>query len=259
MLPQNHIYMGKWQIHATMMLPIFVSNVCIPTTPFSIAFRNAWKAMAAHMLATLGKACNIIFGSIALEISMRHFHWLLLGCRAPRHLLRSIDGCGKGTNSLWFQLESVHGAKNTQSTDSNEVVVNKSGLRWYRGMVSDGWGRTFPCQILKKIWPRQGRPFKQTHLPSEALGNYGRKKNWNEVRDGKGKKGRTFCHDGYLTATIDPWCNAKWFVANFENLSSHLGRRPPPLRETVSGSERQLHAKIGTRNKRYLHFKFIKF
>lgn len=192
MLPQNHIYMGKWQIHATMMLPIFVSNVCIPTTPFSIAFRNAWKAMAAHMLATLGKACNIIFGSIALEISMRHFHWLLLGCRAPRHLLRSIDGCGKGTNSLWFQLESVHGAKNTQSTDSNEVVVNKSGLRWYRGMVSDGWGRTFPCQILKKIWPRQGRPFKQTHLPSEALGNYGRKKNWNEVRDGKGKKAEHF-------------------------------------------------------------------
>ena len=62
----------------------------------------------------------------------------------------------------------------------------------------------------------------------------------------KGKGARTFCSDGYLAATIGPWCNGKWFVANFDNLSSHLGRRPPPLRETLSGSEWHQHARIGT-------------
>ena len=95
------------------------------------------------------------------------------------------------------------------------ALVSRYGFPWLK--------RTFPCQILKKKLAGFTGP---SHLPSEALGNYGRKKNWNEVRDGKGKKGRTFCHDGYLAATTDPWCNGKWFVANLENLSSHLGRIP---------------------------------
>lgn len=176
MLPQNHIYMGKWQIHATMMLPIFVSNVCIPTTPFSIAFRNAWKAMAAHMLATLGKACNIIFGSIALEISMRHSHWLLLGCRAPRHLLRSMDGCGKGTNSLWFQLESVHGAKKHAKYGQQwggrqqigSALVSRYGFRWL--------GANIPLSNFEKNLAA-ARPALQTNTPTiRSLGKLRAKK-----------------------------------------------------------------------------------
>lgn len=97
------------------------------------------------------------------------------------------------------------------------------------------------------------------HHPEEALGNYGRKNNWNEVGEKKADRFAAMAiwppqsiHDAMEN-------DGKWFVANFDHLSSHLGRRPPPLRETLSGSEWHQHAKIGTHNKRYLHVKSMGF
>ena len=159
---KHQIYIAKLQIHETTMLPIFVSNVCIPTKPCSIALRNAWKVMAAHMLATLG---NNIWHDFSINYDQ--LLWKLRA-RVPRPLRRSK--AGKGTNSLWFQLERVHGAKQ-RLLQIGSALVSRYGFRWL--------GANIPLSNFEEnLAGKAGHPKKNAYHPiilKKPLGSTGEK------------------------------------------------------------------------------------